>query len=292
MAMLLRGRALITYSAGPRPILFVATLLLAWAFGGAAGTAARDPGGNNGTLKIHAGTDHAEPPGTDRNNEPQLCPFHLHGFNFDASSSGYYRVQQQPPTGTAMVIEGGQWGASASGEWSTGELSLPDGHYKALAKQTDPATPGGEKQKVFWVACSGAGSGQNPGATSGPSPPGEGTSSSETGLPPTVEGGTKPARRTNSSNGAAAPGGQGTEASRGPGAGEAAGNQMGRGALSAWSRRRAGMTLPATSTADGGGVSGGTGWLFLLLSAGTALFVAATAPIVRSAGRSIISRRR
>ena len=285
MAKVFSGRPLITYSVGRRPVLFVATLLLAWAFGSVGGAAARDPGGNNGTLKIHEGTDHGAPPRTDRNNEPHVCLFHLHGFNFDASSSGYYRIRQQAPTGTATVIEGGQWAANASGEWITGQLSLPNGHYKALAKQTDPRTPGGEKQKVFWVECSGAGSGENPGGTASPTPSREGTSSSDTSPPPLVEGGTKPARRTNSSSGAAAPGGQGTEGARGPAAGGAAGTAGDRGALAAGQRRSAGMTLPPTSTDDGSsapGGGGGTGWLLLLLSVGTALLV--VAPRARRSG--------
>ena len=278
MAKVFSGRPLITYSVGRRPVLLVATLLLAWAFGGAGGAAARDPGGNNGTLKIHEGTDHGAPPRTDRNNEPHVCLFHLHGFKFDASSSGYYRIRQQAPTGTATVIEGGQWGANASGEWITGQLSLPNGHYKALAKQTSPRTPGGEKQKVFWVECSGAESGENPGGTASPTPPQEGTSSSDTSPSPIVEGGTKPARRTNSQqSGEAAAGGQGTEAARGTAAGGAAGTPGGRGALAAGQRRPAGMTLPPTSTEDGSRGSGGsgTGWLLLLLSLGTALLVIA-----------------
>ncbi len=69
-ALALSGRALITYSVGRPPVLFVATLFLAAAFGGVGGTAAREPGGNNGTLKIPAGTGYGSPPDTDRNTDP------------------------------------------------------------------------------------------------------------------------------------------------------------------------------------------------------------------------------
>ena len=42
--------------------------------------------GNNGTVKVHEGSSHADPPKTDKNNEPHVCTFHIHGFNFDSDN--------------------------------------------------------------------------------------------------------------------------------------------------------------------------------------------------------------
>jgi hypothetical protein len=152
-------------------------LLVAWAFGGATTTLAQepsDPPGNNGTIKIHAGSTHEEPPPTDMNTEPQLCgPFHVHGFGFDADSTGYVRIEQIEPSGSGVVATP-EWGADAAGEWQTGLMELDPGHYSAAAKQTDPETPGGEKTKNFWVGCEervggveGENSGQHGGAELG-----------------------------------------------------------------------------------------------------------------------------
>jgi hypothetical protein len=131
-------------------------LLVAWAFGGATTVLAQepsDPPGNNGTIKIHAGSTHEEPPPTDMNTEPQLCgPFHVHGFGFDTDSTGYTRIQRIEPSGSGVVATP-EWAADAAGEWQTGLIELDPGHYSAAAKQTDPETPGGEKTKNFWVGC-------------------------------------------------------------------------------------------------------------------------------------------
>src|SRR5688572_18586225 len=110
-----------------------------------------DPPGNNGTVKIHEGDTEAEPI---RRNEPHVCTFHLHGFNFDDESSGEWRIVEWPPTGDGnTVVASGSWGPAAEGEWRTPVMSLPDGHYKLYWQQTDPEAPGGEKHKVFWVEC-------------------------------------------------------------------------------------------------------------------------------------------
>lgn len=133
-----------------------ALVLVAWALGGATTALAQepsDPPGNNGTIKIHAGTTHEEPPPTDMNTEPQLCgPFHVHGFGFDADSTGYVRLERIEPSGSG-VVGTPEWGADAAGEWQTGVMELDHGHYSAAAKQSDPETPGGEKTKNFWVGC-------------------------------------------------------------------------------------------------------------------------------------------
>lgn len=111
--------------------------------------ASADPPGFNGTVKIHEGATEAEPV---MRNEPHVCTFHIHGFNFDAAAVGTWRIEGWPPTGGPTTS--GSWGpANTSGEWRSGVMTLPDGHYKLFFDQTAPAAPGGTKQKVFWVDC-------------------------------------------------------------------------------------------------------------------------------------------
>jgi hypothetical protein len=60
------------------------------------------------------------------------------------------------------------WGpADSKGNWRSNNITLPDGHYKLFAKQTQPITPGGEKQKVFWVECGPSGSTGTTGGNNG-----------------------------------------------------------------------------------------------------------------------------
>lgn len=66
-----------------------------------------------------------------------MCDFHVHGFNFDAASSGTYRIDQHPPTGRATV-KSGTWTADSDGEWRTEVMTLPEGHYKLYVR---PVTP-------------------------------------------------------------------------------------------------------------------------------------------------------
>lgn len=110
-----------------------------------------EPPGNNGTVKIHEEPGEAEPI---RSNEPHVCTFHLHGFNFDAGSMGYWRIERWEPTGSGTAAGPESWGAAdGSGNWKSRVIELPDGHYKLFFDQTSPRAPGGEKHKVFWVEC-------------------------------------------------------------------------------------------------------------------------------------------
>ena len=121
-----------------------------------------DDQGNNGTVKIHEGATEREPV---QANDPHVCTFHIHGLKFDKNSIGYWVISKQAPSGSGEVQRAG-WNADADGAWRTGVLTLAAGHYKLTAKQTAPATAGGEKQKVFWVECgqtSGGGNGGNTG---------------------------------------------------------------------------------------------------------------------------------
>ena len=121
-----------------------------------------DPPGNNGDVKIHEGAGESSP---EQANDPHVCTFHIHGFNFDGGASGTWRIEGWPPTGGGTY--NGTWGpADANGEWRDPKataMSLPPGHYKLFVWQKLPNDPpGGPKQKVFWVDC-----GQNGGGGGG-----------------------------------------------------------------------------------------------------------------------------
>jgi hypothetical protein len=113
--------------------------------------ASSSPAGNNGTLKVHEGAAESQP---ERANDPKVCDFHLHGFNFDETSSGQWQINGQGRT-DGRVWTSGSWGMSdAEGDWRTGVMTLADGHYKVSAWQTTPDDPpGGAKTKVFKIDC-------------------------------------------------------------------------------------------------------------------------------------------
>ena len=150
-------------AAGYLAVVFsIALLSLATA---GANQASADPPGNNGTVKIHEGATENEPL---RANEPHVCTFHIHGFNFDANARGTWRIEGWAPTGGGTYT--GTWGAAdGNGDWrSPGAMSIPPGHYKLFVWQTMPNDPpGGAKQKVFWVEC--GDSGNSNGASNGSS---------------------------------------------------------------------------------------------------------------------------
>jgi hypothetical protein len=139
----------------------------------AAGTtpASADPNspGNNGTIKIHESPGEREPAMA---NDPHVCLFHIHGFKFDNNSTGQAWIESWPPTGNGTQAWSGTWSAGNTGEWRTADIQLANGHYKAFAKQMNEATPGGDKQKVFWVEC---------GTTGGTGPTGSTGSTGATG---------------------------------------------------------------------------------------------------------------
>ncbi len=127
--------------------------------------ASADPNspGNNGTVKIHDANTAVE----DMRNEPHVCRFYVDGFKFDDLSSGQWWIESWPPTGNRTEVRREAWTANGQGDWHSGVQTLPDGHYKLYAKQQNEATPGGNKQKVFWVECS-----VTPAATATPAPTG------------------------------------------------------------------------------------------------------------------------
>ena len=116
--------------------------------------ASADPNGpgNNGTVKVVNDSD--DPLGADdRDNDPHVCQFHLYGFHFDNSSTGTWQIESWPPTGDRTIVASGLWAADGTGQWAVAGPTLADGHYELDAKQTAPATPGSDKNKVFWVKC-------------------------------------------------------------------------------------------------------------------------------------------
>src|SRR6185503_20118029 len=124
--------------------------------------------GNNGTIKIHESPGDREPLMA---NDPHVCLFHIHGFNFDNGSKGEAWIVSWAPTGNGSQVWHGNWTANGIGDWLTAEIRLGNGHYKAYAKQMNEPTPGGNKQKVFWVECG------QPSGTSGSTSAGSTTTS-------------------------------------------------------------------------------------------------------------------
>lgn len=152
-------------------------LLLASA---AATPASADPNspGNNGTIKIHESPGEREP---EMANDPHVCLFHIHGFKFDNNSTGEAWIESWPPTGNRSQVWHGTWSAGSTGEWRTADIQLANGHYKAYAKQMNEATPGGDKQKVFWVECGTTGGTGSTGATGSTGSTGNSGGSGNTG---------------------------------------------------------------------------------------------------------------
>ena len=145
--------------------------------------ASADPNspGNNGTVKIHDADTAVE----DMRNEPHVCRFYVDGFKFDNNSSGQWWIQSWPPTGNGTEVMRDSWTADGKGDWHSTVRTLPDGHYKLYAKQQNEVTPGGNKQKVFWVECSNS---TAPTPTPTPTPVSGGSTNG--GTTTTVTGGT------------------------------------------------------------------------------------------------------
>src|SRR5438128_6966686 len=134
-------------------ITILATILF-FAFALSAPVSADPNGpGNNGTVKIV--NDNDDPMGADdRDTDPHVCHFHIYGFHFDKNSSGSWQIESIPPTGNGSIVARGQWSADGTGQWAVAGPALADGHYELDAKQT--GSPGGDKNKTFWVNCNAA----------------------------------------------------------------------------------------------------------------------------------------
>ncbi len=102
--------------------------------------------GDNGDVKIHASTT----PVNDTRNEPKVCVFYLDAFNFDGLQEVSWTIDQQPPTGTKQVLSGSIT-LDQNGNGHTGDMTLPNGHYKLT--WTFVGEKGKAKFKVFMVDC-------------------------------------------------------------------------------------------------------------------------------------------
>ena len=116
------------------------------------------PGGANGTVKIHDWPDHKN--SSDMANDPKVCQFEIHGFNFDAGQADDWWIQEHKwgnGDKTKSVL-GGSYSANSSGDWTSGPHSLADGHYKLFVEMAHQAGNSGNtvvtyKHKVFKVDC-------------------------------------------------------------------------------------------------------------------------------------------
>jgi hypothetical protein len=119
--------------------------------------------GNNGTVKIHSGdASVGEEPSPEIKNEPHVsCPFHAHFFFGDDGQAGNpmgrdWWIVGHPPGGDGSAE--GEYLADANGEYWTGVIELPAGHYKLYWVGRNSQNI---KHKVFWVddGCDGGGGG-------------------------------------------------------------------------------------------------------------------------------------
>src|SRR5215813_10779983 len=171
---IIQRRVNLTILAG---VVVIATgLTLAFAAPGAGAqpvAAAGGHGGDNGTVKIH----NSATPVPDRRNEPHVCVFYLDAFGFDPGQSVSWQIKSWPPTGNRSVVASGTLTLDSSGNGHTGNMTLPNGHYKLF--WTFAGENGKAKHKVFWVACPSPSPTPSPTPTSSsPSPSPSPTSSS------------------------------------------------------------------------------------------------------------------
>ncbi|MFC8722837.1 hypothetical protein [Kitasatospora sp. NPDC057198] len=141
---------------------------------------------DNGDVKIHdSGT-----PADKQADDPKVCKFYVDGLNFDAGQNVTWHIDQQPPTGTATVLGGTL--LMPTGNARSGDLSLPDGHYKLGWNFVGES--GDAKQKVFTVDCGNLGGNPSPSpSASGSGSPGPqsggGSPSPSSGASPSGQGG-------------------------------------------------------------------------------------------------------
>ncbi|MFI8093127.1 LPXTG cell wall anchor domain-containing protein [Streptomyces sp. NPDC086080] len=107
------------------------------------------PPGDNGTVKIHDASTGEEP----RQNEPHVCTFYLDAFGFDGGQQVDWHIEAWAPAAGAKgeTVESGAITLDGEGHGRTGDLSLPDGHYKLF--WTFDGENGAAKHKVFWTDC-------------------------------------------------------------------------------------------------------------------------------------------
>ena len=217
-----------------------------------------DPPGFNGTVKIHEEPGEAEPI---RRNEPHVCVFHVHGFNFDANATGWFRIDAWAPTAGNAGLSQRSWGpASAAGEWRSGAITLAPGHYKLFFDQTVPQAPGAEKHKVFWVECETQGTSSTTGGSTGTST----SSSSSSGTSTTTNTSTSTTTTTSTTGSASSSTSTSTGNANSSSTGNANSSSTGNansttgGGSGSGSTSTTGSASSSTSTTTGGSGSGST----------------------------------
>jgi LPXTG-motif cell wall-anchored protein len=115
------------------------------------------PPGDNGTVKIHDASTGEEL----HRNEPHVCAFYLDAFGFDGAQEVDWHIDAIPPSeNRGETVKSGALTLDAQGHGRSGDLSLPDGHYKLF--WTFEGEKGSAKHKVFWTDCEDE---QEPGGT-------------------------------------------------------------------------------------------------------------------------------
>nr|WSY54315.1 PT domain-containing protein [Streptomyces sp. NBC_00886] len=138
--------------------------------------------GDNGTVKIHDASTGEEL----RRNEPHVCSFYLDAFGFDAVQAVDWHIEAWAPTADTKgdTVKSGAITLDAQGHGRTGDLSLPDGHYKLFWNFA--GEKGAAKHKVFWTDCADEQGGGSPTPSVSASTPASSTASptaSPTGSP-------------------------------------------------------------------------------------------------------------
>jgi hypothetical protein len=111
-------------------------------------TVAKQPSGNDGTVKIHDTATDTEPV---LRNEPHVSTFHLHFFFADPTQSGWWEIRAWAPGDKGAVVLSGTYDTSADGsdrEPTDGAYALPSGHYKLFWQGRNAQNV---KHKTFWV---------------------------------------------------------------------------------------------------------------------------------------------
>ena len=131
--------------------------------------ASADPGGNNGTVKIHSLNSSVD----DESNEPHVaCDFKVEFFGFDTHQQAAMEFTVQAPSGDGVLksVPSQEVSDDAAGgsndvdavftfhgatdfDLSQFTYFQPQQGYHVKLTVTSPGLPGGKKFKVFWLQC-------------------------------------------------------------------------------------------------------------------------------------------
>lgn len=204
------------------------------------------PPGDNGTIKIHdakTGEDLVK-------NEPHVCTFYLDAFFFDGQQQADWKIVEIPPTGKNQEAKTGAITLDGKGHGRTGDMSLPDGHYKLSWNFN--GEHGKAKHKVFWTDCKDEG-GTTGGTTTGGSTTGGSTTGGSTTGGTTTGGSTTGGSTTGgSTTGGSTTGGSTAGGSTGSPTGTPSASPTGGGNLAETGASVGGLTFAAVLLLGGG----------------------------------------